>query len=96
VRRGLGALGPQPQDPWLRLLGRVRQRLRARRRAGAAGHAGPRQIAQACHQPFRRRMREGLADWLLRLEAQRYARRPPTELPTLQRELNRLPWPGPR
>jgi hypothetical protein len=37
-----------------------------------------------------------LADWLLRLEAQRYARAAPTPLPALQRELNRLPWPLPR
>ena len=35
-----------------------------------------------------------LADWLLRLEAQRYAPSPPAPLPSLQREFNRLPWPA--
>jgi transglutaminase-like putative cysteine protease len=82
------------QDPWLRLLGRVRQRL-VRAGVQVPPAAGPRQLAQAVTNRFGQEA-QALADWLLRLEAQRYARRPPTELPTLQRELNRLPWPVPR
>jgi transglutaminase-like putative cysteine protease len=82
------------QDPWLRLLARVHQRLS---RAGVPlpASAGPRQMAQAVTNRFGA---EGaaLADWLLRLEAQRYAPRQAAPLPALQREWNRLPWPAPR
>jgi transglutaminase-like putative cysteine protease len=80
------------QDPWLRLLSRVRQRLVA---VGVplAPNAGPRQMAEAVTKRFGE---PGLplANWLLRLEAQRYARDPHAPLPTLRRELNRLPWPA--
>ncbi|MBA2963712.1 MULTISPECIES: transglutaminaseTgpA domain-containing protein [Ramlibacter] len=82
------------QDPWLRLLARVRQRL-AREGVVVPPAGGPRQLAQAVTNRFGHEA-QALADWLLRLEAQRYARRPPTELPALQRELNRLPWPAAR
>ncbi len=80
------------QDPWLRLLARVRQKLAA---AGVplAPNAGPRQMADAVTKRFGEPGRP-LADWLLRLEAQRYARDPNAPLPALQRELNRLPWPA--
>lgn len=85
-------------DPWLRLLHKARERLRA---AGLAvpPQAAPRQLAQllvqlpaaaAGPQPV-----APLRDWLLRLEAQRYARAPALELATLQREYRRLPWPTP-
>jgi transglutaminase-like putative cysteine protease len=82
------------QDPWLRLLARVRQRL-AHDGIEIPAAGGPRQLAQAVTNRFGQEA-QALADWLLRLEAQRYARRPTTELPALQRELNRLPWPAAR
>ncbi|WBY04053.1 DUF3488 and transglutaminase-like domain-containing protein [Ramlibacter tataouinensis] len=79
------------QDPWLRLLARVRGKLQ---QAGVAlpAAAGPRRMAAAVTNRFGS---EGqpLADWLLRLEAQRYAAQAPAPLPALQREFNRLPWP---
>ncbi len=80
------------QDPWLRLLARVRRKLLE---AGVplSPAAGPRQMAAAVTNRFGD---EGqpLADWLLRLEAQRYAARAPAPLPALQREFNRLSWPA--
>ncbi|HEY1230755.1 MAG TPA: DUF3488 and transglutaminase-like domain-containing protein [Ramlibacter sp.] len=80
------------QDPWLRLLARVRQRLQ---QAGVplAPTSGPRQMAQAVTDRFGAPA-QPLADWLLRLEAQRYAREAPAPLPALQRELQRLSWPS--
>jgi len=58
-------------DPWLRLLDRARRRLG---RAGLASHAAssPRQLAQ---QVLARQGSDGqeLHDWLMQLEAQRYA-----------------------
>ena len=57
--------------------------------------AGPRQMADAVTKRFGE-PGQPLADWLLRLEAQRYGRDPDAPLPALQRELNRLPWPAPR
>lgn len=80
------------QDPWLRLLARVRHRL-AEAGVAVPPASGPRQMAAAVTERFGPRGRE-LADWLLRLEAQRYARSPAEALPTLQREWSRLPWPS--
>ncbi|MGZ5848736.1 MAG: transglutaminase TgpA family protein [Ramlibacter sp.] len=80
------------QDPWLRLLARVRQRL-AQAGVPLAPTSGPRQMAQAVTHRFGP-AGQPLADWLLRLEAQRYARHAPAPLPALQRELQRLPWPA--
>ncbi|NML46307.1 DUF3488 domain-containing transglutaminase family protein [Ramlibacter sp. G-1-2-2] len=78
-------------DPWLRLLGRARKRLRA---AGLeTGHnVAPRQIANLVTARFGEDARR-LADWLLRLEAQRYARQPGASLQALRREFQQLPWP---
>jgi transglutaminase-like putative cysteine protease len=78
-------------DPWLRLLNRVRKRL------DGAGielppAAPPRQIATAVTTRFGERA-SGLADWLLKLETQRYARNPAVSLRTLQREFKQLAWP---
>ncbi|ROZ61720.1 DUF3488 and transglutaminase-like domain-containing protein [Ramlibacter sp. WS9] len=78
-------------DPWLRLLGRVRKRL------GDAGlelppAAPPRQIAQLVTARFGEAA-QGLADWLLKLEMQRYARAPGASLIALQREYKQLAWP---
>ena len=87
-------------DPWLRLLERVRKRLRA---AGVAlpDHAAPRQMASAVAQHFGNDSL-ALQDWLLRLEAQRYApQKGPRSssntalsLSSLQREWSGLPWPN--
>ena len=80
------------QDPWLRLLSQVRRRLLD---VGVplARSSGPRQMAAAVTNRFGPDA-QPLADWLLRLEAQRYARSAHAPLPALQRELNRLPWPA--
>jgi transglutaminase-like putative cysteine protease len=80
------------QDPWLRLLAQVRQRLE-RGGVPVAPTSGPRQMALAVTGRFGPEA-QALADWLLRMEAQRYARQAPTALTALQRELHRLPWPA--
>jgi transglutaminase-like putative cysteine protease len=80
------------QDPWLRLLGRVRDRL-AKAGVAVAPTSGPRQMAAAVTDRFGPQG-QPLADWLLRLEAHRYAPSPPAPLPVLQREFNRLTWPA--
>jgi transglutaminase-like putative cysteine protease len=78
-------------DPWLRLLGRARKRLRA---AGleVGNTTPPRAIAELVTSRFGADAR-GLAHWLLKLEAQRYARAPAASLPALRREFHRLAWP---
>jgi transglutaminase-like putative cysteine protease len=83
----------QQHDPWLRLLQRTRKRLTT---LGLSGHdqLPPRSLAQRVQQhwgdtPFA----QGLSDWLLRLEAQRYARSSPLTLATLQHEYQQLGWP---
>jgi len=83
----------QQHDPWLRLLQRTRKRLTG---LGLSGHdqLPPRSLAQRVQQhwgdtPFA----QGLSDWLLRLEAQRYARSSPLTLATLQHEYQQLGWP---
>jgi hypothetical protein len=79
----------QRQDPWLRLLGAARARLQ---KAGFAlsPTCTPRDMAKQLSQHH-----PALLDWLLRLEAQRYA--PATthsvRLGTLKREFNQLIWP---
>jgi len=78
-------------DPWLRLLARTRRRL------GQAGlevgfTSPPREIAQLVSTRFGADAQE-LADWLLRLEAQRYARPPASSLGALRREFHQLSWP---
>ena len=78
-------------DPWLRLLGRARKRLRS---AGleVGPTAPPRQIANLVTTRFGPNAR-GLAEWLLKLEAQRYARAPEANLNALRREFQQLSWP---
>lgn len=93
------------QDPWLRLLHLAHQQL------GAAGlalppQAPPRQVAamlQAHTPTLPAPQMAALCDWLLRLEAWRYAppgpgrkERGPTrlQLGTLAREFKQLPWPA--
>ena len=86
----------QRQDPWLRLLLRARQRLQ---QAGLAlaPNSPPRHMAEQLAQHFDAKdpAIQALHDWLLRLEAQRYAPpdAPRQRLATLQRELNQLTLP---
>ncbi len=85
------------QDPWLRLLAQARQRLA---RAGVAlpPSSGPRGLAQAVTARYGDAGRQ-VADWLLRLEAQRYAPPPASAraasqaLRALAREWKQLHWP---
>jgi transglutaminase-like putative cysteine protease len=84
------------QDPWLRLLDRATTRLK---KAGVdiAPHSPPRRMAAQLTQQLgpEHPGTRAISDWLLRLEAQRYA--PPgalrSSLVKLQRELQQLPWP---
>jgi len=78
-------------DPWLRLLGRARKRLE---QAGVElpPAAPPRQMAAVVTQRFGSAA-QALADWLLKLEVQRYARAPNATLAALQREFKTLAWP---
>ncbi len=92
-------------DPWLRLLARAQRELQ---KAGVDVKATspPRQIAEIVAQRFGTQAgKDGntdagaavgpLRDWLLRLEALRYAPAPARadSLATLQREFRQLPWP---
>lgn len=78
-------------DPWLRLLGRARARLK---RAGieAPEAASPRQMAARLSERFGSAAQPA-HDWLLRLEAQRYAKSPGVALSALRAEFRRLAWP---
>ena len=86
-------------DPWLRLLGRTIRRLG---RAGIviAPNSPPRRIAQQLRAPPADIRAEfgAIADWLLRLEALRYANPQSstarTSLAALRREWRQLPWPA--
>jgi len=78
-------------DPWLRLFWRARERLR---KAGidTPDTAGPRRLAALVAQRFGEQG-QGVQQWLLQLEAQRYARAPGARLPQLRRAFRRLRWP---
>jgi transglutaminase-like putative cysteine protease len=78
-------------DPWLRLLSRARRKLAA---AGleVPATAPPRQIATLVTARFGEAGR-GWADWLLALEAQRYAPGPHAALAPLQRRFAQLAGP---
>jgi len=78
-------------DPWLRLLGQARARLK---QAGieVADATPPRQMAARLTERFGVGA-QAAQDWLLRLEAQRYARTPGTALAALRAEFRRLTWP---
>ncbi|MFT3721753.1 DUF3488 and transglutaminase-like domain-containing protein [Pseudorhodoferax sp.] len=95
---GLGGAGwalweRRRRDPWLRLLDQARDRLRA---AGLAvpPHAPPRQLAEALAHAGLPGDHAALRGWLLRLEAQRYARAGPASLAALRRESRQLRWPA--
>lgn len=83
----------QQHDPWLRLLERARQRLQ--RQGLAVGAADtPRQLAARVSQHFGdTAISRSVTQWLLRLEAVRYARQSPDTLATLRREWQHMRWP---
>ena len=78
-------------DPWLRLLGQARARLL---KAGLAvpETAPPRQMAAQADARFGAAA-QPVRDWLLKLEAQRYAEAAPETLAALRAEFRRLVWP---
>ena len=84
------------QDPWLRLLAQAAKRLQ---KAGVqlAPNSPPRRMAEQLSAQLgpEHPAAQRIGDWLLRLEALRYA--PPaaqhSRLPALQREFKRLHWP---
>ena len=83
------------QDPWLRLLHGATARLR---KAGlqVPDSAPPRQMAALLQSPTATENPDlaAIAQWLLRLEAWRYARHAQApQLATLQREFRSLTWP---
>ena len=79
-------------DPWLRLLGRARQRL-ARGGLPLPDTLPPRAMAERVRAQFGDKA-QGVSDWLLRLEQLRYAAHPAHEITALRREFRNLPWPG--
>jgi hypothetical protein len=91
------------QDPWLRLLNTAAARLR---QSGItlAPQSPPRHMAQQLRAQCgaEHPAAKAVGDWLLRLEAMRYAPRAAGEpdraqarrLATLERELKQLPWPS--
>ncbi|VWX62743.1 Transglutaminase-like superfamily protein [Burkholderiales bacterium 8X] len=80
-------------DPWLRLLAQARLKLR---RAGIelTDATPPREMAERLAARFGDAARPA-REWLLELEAQRYARDSGLALPALRAEFRRLPWPRP-
>lgn len=89
-------------DPWLRLLARARKRLD---KAGipSTPASSPRQLAQEVLARYGQQpgsTAQALADWLLRLEQQRYAAAPaaagkaPPQFQALREEFSRLAWPA--
>jgi hypothetical protein len=79
-------------DPWLRLLGQARTRL-AKAGLNVPETAPPRQMAAQAEARFGPAA-GALRDWLLKLEAQRYAKASPASLAALRGEFRRLNWPG--
>jgi transglutaminase-like putative cysteine protease len=81
------------QDPWLRLLHQAQLRL-ARAGLTLQENTPPRQMADLLRQRLPEPVAAPLADWLLRLEAWRYANGSRADtLKTLQGAFRRLPWP---
>ncbi|MDF1485084.1 DUF3488 and transglutaminase-like domain-containing protein [Ramlibacter sp. H39-3-26] len=85
--------GRSRRDPWLRLLDDARHHLRQAGLQGATPGAAPRALAAQARARFGA-AGEPVADWLLRLEQQRYARTPGAGLDALRRELASLHWPA--
>ena len=86
----------QQHDPWLRLLQRARARLKAQG-LDSHDHTPPRELAQRVQQHWGASdAARRVAQWLLQLEAQRYARPGAADTPTLatlQTEFRQLAWP---
>lgn len=83
-------------DPWLRLLHHAGRRLRTLG-LQASDRTPPRELACQLRERFAQDpAAAALADWLLRLEAQRYAPHSTTTLAELRREYRRLRWPPAR
>jgi len=83
----------QQQDPWLRLLGRARQRLH-QRGLHQALHLPPRALATQAGQHFgNTAFSQHLHQWLLAMEQQRYSRQSTRTLADLQRDFDQLRWP---
>ena len=78
-------------DPWLRLLARARARL-AGSGIESPESASPRQLAARLEQHFGGAARPA-RDWLLRLEAQRYAGGPSEALSVLRADFRQIVWP---
>lgn len=86
----------QQHDPWLRLLQRARARLQASG-LDSSEHTPPRELALRVQQHWgASQAAQRVAQWLLQLEAQRYARPGTADTPTLatlQSEFRQLAWP---
>jgi protein-glutamine gamma-glutamyltransferase len=91
-------------DPWLRLLARARKRL-AKAGLPSTPATSPRQLARLVLARYGERG-QGLHDWLMQLESQRYAQesavlpdrmgsaQPQAQLRQLRAQLGRLAWPA--
>jgi transglutaminase-like putative cysteine protease len=79
-------------DPWLRLLGQARARL-AKAGLQLPDTAPPRQMAAQAEARFGPAA-QAVREWLLKLEAQRYAQASPASLAALRAEFRRLDWPA--
>ncbi len=79
-------------DPWLRLLGQARARL-AKAGLQLPDTAPPRQMAAQVEARFGPAA-QAVREWLLKLEAQRYAPASPASLAALRAEFRRLDWPA--
>jgi len=80
-------------DPWLRLLAQARARL-VKAGLNVPETAPPRQLAAEAEARFGPAA-QAARDWLLKLEAQRYAETSPASLAALRGEFRRLNWPAP-
>lgn len=82
----------QQHDPWLRLLQRARERLLAAGLPDAA--PTPRALADQVRRHFGDTgFGHSVTQWLIRLEAQRYAPSSPDSIATLRRDWKNLEWP---
>ncbi|MES2283501.1 MAG: DUF3488 and transglutaminase-like domain-containing protein [Pseudomonadota bacterium] len=82
-------------DPWLRLLNRARRHL-AKAGITSTPATPPRQLAEklkAAYGTPEGGQTKALYDWLMQLEAQRYAARPEKGLQQLQKQFGTLSWP---
>jgi transglutaminase-like putative cysteine protease len=78
-------------DPWLRLLAQARTRMK-KSGIDVPEAMPPRQMAARLAERFGATA-QAAQDWLLKLEAQRYAKAPGPALSALRGEFRRLPWP---